>query len=98
MNQVAQDVISDDRFVEKFDPRDEQVGIEKARRHDLKNVWTVVDADGALYALAGYHCVNRTGQYIITSKPWQTGLETVLLDCGCDVDEMGCEACACIPL
>jgi len=41
-----------------------------------KRVWTVVDADGELYIIAGFHFVNRMG-YIITEKEWVTGEEEV---------------------
>lgn len=35
------------------------------------HVWTVVDGDdGGMYALAGFHVVNRVG-YLLTERPWQ---------------------------
>lgn len=98
MNQANLDeVMSLDVFQDTFDPLENWVSLEEAKRHDPKNVWTVLDCDGALYASAGFRFVNRIGDYIVTRKPWQTGIEDVLLDCGCDVDEEDCEACACIP-
>lgn len=97
MSLAGHNVMSDDEFLSRFNPADTWVGSEVANKHEEKKVWTVVDVDGALYALAGYHFVNRTGSYVVTEKPWQTGMETVLLACGCDVDELCQEACPCIP-
>lgn len=43
--------------------------------HPIQHVWTIVDADDDnLYALAGYHVVNRVG-YIVTEVPWEHGDE-----------------------
>jgi hypothetical protein len=41
-----------------------------------KRVWTVVDVDGELCIIAGFHFVNRFG-YIITEKEWVSGGEEV---------------------
>ena len=36
-----------------------------------RHVWTVIDGEGSkLYAVAGWHYVNRLG-YIITELPWE---------------------------
>lgn len=52
-----------------------------SRGFDVFHVWTIVDAgcdeDGNLYASPGAHLVNRLG-YIVTEKPWETGLEDAI--------------------
>lgn len=35
----------------------------------IERVWTIVDTEGDLYALPGYHRVNRIG-YVVTEVPW----------------------------
>jgi hypothetical protein len=35
-------------------------------------IWTIVDCDGGLYAIVGYHHVNRFG-YLLTTVPWKEG-------------------------
>ena len=40
-------------------------------------MWTIVEGgsdDESLYAAAGFHKVNETG-FVVTEKPWVTGLE-----------------------
>lgn len=37
-------------------------------------VWSVVDCDGKLYVVAGYHVVNWL-YYVVTMKPWRKGDE-----------------------
>lgn len=39
-----------------------------------EHIWTIVDAEGNLYAAPGFHRVNRIG-YVVTEKPWVTGNE-----------------------
>lgn len=36
---------------------------------DPDKIWTLVDADGKLYIIPGYHYVNRM-DYIVTKIPW----------------------------
>lgn len=43
---------------------------------DSKHVWTLVDADGSLYAVSGWHLVNRAG-YILTEEAWTEETEAV---------------------
>ena len=87
MSQVEFQTISDDDFVEIYKPidvngegdqiiqTDKEAGAEAAKRGLSDNhIWTIVDADGNLYAAAGYHRVNRIG-YVLTEKPWVTGNE-----------------------
>ncbi len=78
-------------WAERFQPLDEQVDLATARTHDPHRVWTVLDCDGSLYAAAGEHYVNRTGEYIITQQPWVTGDEVVVLFCDCE--EPDCPHC-----
>ena len=39
---------------------------------DPHHVWTLLDCDGKLYLVNGYHIVNRLN-YVITSQPWGEG-------------------------
>lgn len=43
---------------------------------DSKHLWTIVDAEGNLYALTGVHRVNRFG-YIVTKEAWTEEIEAV---------------------
>jgi hypothetical protein len=52
--------------------RDGHDGIEPDSRH----LWTIVDADGSLYAVSGLHYVNRIG-YLVTEEPWTEDTEAV---------------------
>lgn len=42
---------------------------EYVRRHSEDRIWTVVDAEGDLVMLSGWHVVNRVG-FFITERPW----------------------------
>jgi hypothetical protein len=61
--------------------RDDYKGIDP----DSKNLWTIVDADGSLYAVTGVHRVNRFG-YLVTEEPWTEDIEAVWHLCS-DEDE-----------
>ncbi|MCB5280581.1 hypothetical protein [Arthrobacter sp. ES1] len=50
---------------------------------DSKNLWTIVDADGSLYAVTGAHRVNRFG-YIVTEEAWTEDIEAVWHLCSDD--------------
>lgn len=43
---------------------------------DSKHLWTIIDADGNLYAVTGRHFVNRLG-YIVTEEAWTEEIEAV---------------------
>lgn len=43
---------------------------------DSKHLWTIVDADGSLYAVSGVQYVNRLG-YIVTEEAWDEETEAV---------------------
>ncbi len=45
--------------------------VDYVSKQNIKNVWTIVEADGDLYALPGSHFVNRFG-YFITGKEWES--------------------------
>lgn len=78
---AAGDTMPEDYFEEHYRPlpapngTDTTVDLDTAKTVDEKRVWTIVDAEGNLYAAAGFHRVNRTGDYVITERPWSTGLE-----------------------
>jgi hypothetical protein len=41
-----------------------------------KQLWTIVEAEGSLYAVSGWHFVNRIG-YILTEEAWDQETEAV---------------------
>ena len=73
---------SEDAFMDTFIPIGVDGGEELMHTFDQtrgvnpRHVWTVVTGDDSdnLYAVPGYHVVNRKG-YLITEKPWVTGDE-----------------------
>lgn len=59
--------------------------MEKVKQADPTHVWTMLDCDGNIYIVAGYHFVNRMG-YFITQKPY-TELFEEYLDTACSDDD-----------
>jgi hypothetical protein len=53
---------------------------------DPKHLWTIVDADGSLYAVSGWHFVNRIG-YILTEEAWTEETEAVWCEFSDDDEE-----------
>lgn len=47
---------------------------EYVKKQNIKNVWTVIEEDGELYVIPGFHIVNRFG-YLITEKKWKSKRE-----------------------
>lgn len=43
---------------------------------DSKHLWTIIDADGNLYAVSGVHRINRLG-YVVTEEAWTEEIEAV---------------------
>lgn len=43
---------------------------------DSKHLWTILDAEGSLYAVTGLHYVNRIG-YLLTEEAWDQEIEAV---------------------
>jgi len=43
---------------------------------DSKHLWTIIDAEGNLYAVSGAHYINRVG-YIVTKEAWTEEIEAV---------------------
>lgn len=78
----------------EYRPAEGWIELAEAKTHPLNNVWTIVEADGVLVAMAGFQVVNRIGEYVVTEKPWVTGGEEVVLECGCAREFGGCDACA----
>lgn len=95
MSAVALPVVEipTERWFDDYQPGEGWVSFAEAQGHDHQHVWTIVEADGALAALAGFRYVNRTGDYAITKRPWVTGGEEVILFCGCEVEFGACELC-----
>lgn len=61
-------------FEKRYDPKikpDDSMLFEWDDVKDLDEeyVWTVVEAEGKMYAMPGFHMVNRMG-YVIGQKPW----------------------------
>ncbi|MDP9904744.1 hypothetical protein [Arthrobacter bambusae] len=87
MQQLTEDEF-DARFTVVPDPvtgddtRPFDQGLDKTSRH----LWTIVDADGDLYALTGWHYVNRVG-YLITEQTWEEEIEAKWFLCNSDEDE-----------
>ena len=53
--------------------------IKEIAKKSPKHIWTLVDGEGPrIYALAGFHAVNRLG-YMVTEIPWVTGDEDFLI-------------------
>ncbi|MFJ2662530.1 hypothetical protein [Arthrobacter koreensis] len=76
MKQLTQDQF-EDQFTVVDGPdgesiRDDYDGIAA----DSKHLWTIVDADGSLYAVSGVQYVNRLG-YIVTEEAWDEETEAV---------------------
>jgi hypothetical protein len=57
---------------------------------DSNNLWTIVDADGSLYAVTGVHFVNRFG-YLVTEEPWTEDIEAVWHLCTDDDEDTDVE-------
>jgi hypothetical protein len=62
--------------------RNDYEGIDR----DSKRLWTIVDADGSLYAVSGVHFVNRFG-YIVTEEAWTEDIEAVWHLCSDDDED-----------
>lgn len=69
------------------DVRPSEHGLDKNSDH----LWTVVDADGDLYAVSGWHYVNRIG-YVITEQAWDDEIEAEWFLGSCDNDDEAQEA------
>tara|TARA_R110002051_G_scaffold142245_2_gene215450 strand:+ start:983 stop:1288 length:306 start_codon:yes stop_codon:yes gene_type:complete len=46
--------------------------LDYVKKHDTKFIWTLVEVDGNLYIIQGFHWVNRMN-YLIASKPYVKG-------------------------
>jgi len=67
---------TDHEFDDLFNPLERESDGEIVRDfadvkdEDARRVWTIVDGEGGgMYALPGFHVVNRVG-YVLTEKPW----------------------------
>ena len=48
--------------------------LERIMGTNSQQVWTLVDCDGKLVIVAGYHLVNRMN-YLVTKNQWRDGTE-----------------------
>lgn len=71
--------ITEQEFYDLYKPDDIWLSAVQAEKFPKERVWTVIECDGRLYASAGWHYVNRLGDYVITEVPWVSGLETAEL-------------------
>ena len=66
--------ISSDDFDDHYDPQMSPSGDltwldSEITGVPIERVWTLVEAEGNIYAVAGIHFVNRLG-YVVTAEPW----------------------------
>lgn len=87
MHQLTEDefdtlftVVPDPATGEDVRPSDQ--GPDRTSRH----LWTIVDADGDLHALTGWHYVNRVG-YLLTKEAWEEETEAAWFVGNPDEDE-----------
>ena len=68
-NSLAPDSSFDGCLIETYGAEYELV--RKQCKKDTTKLWTIIDGEGRdLYAVAGFHFVNRLG-YIITERSWE---------------------------
>ena len=61
----------DDKYGPIMGPDDSGIWeYEDAKTKPTEHVWTVVEVDGDLYVIPGWHVVNRIG-YNVTEQPWE---------------------------
>lgn len=73
--------LTEDQFDAQFTVVDGTDGESVRNNHDgiafdSKHLWTILDADGSLYAVTGLHYVNRLG-YLVTKEAWDEEIEAV---------------------
>ena len=66
------------RTLETFGPDEAQ-----SRQIPERHIWTIVETDGDLYAVPGWHYVNRF-LYYVSHHPWQSRDEEYLYHEGSD--------------
>jgi hypothetical protein len=76
---MSNQTISEHCFRDEWGAKASETGdlftFDEVKDTDKHRVWTVVEGeDDSWYALPGYHVVNKLG-YVLTDKPWSTGLE-----------------------
>jgi hypothetical protein len=54
---------------------------------DSKHLWTIVEAESSLYAISGWHFVNRIG-YILAEEAWDEETEAVWYEASDDEDDV----------
>ena len=72
MNQVI--TISEDHWINAYIPITHSPIDLVNDMIPARHVWTLVETDGKLYILNGYHVVNKIG-YHITEETWKPGQE-----------------------
>ena len=83
--------LTEDEFDDQFTPIEDANG-DSVRPvigdidPDSSKLWTIVDCDGALYALSGLHRVNRVG-YLLTEEAWTEFTEAVWFPASEDDDD-----------
>lgn len=82
---MIDEIISEGDFVDVWGAVAQESGdlffYEQIKDQDCHKVWTITETgsweDGSWYAQAGFHVVNAMG-YVLTEKPWVTGLEQAI--------------------
>lgn len=70
-----------DEFYDQYQPIENELGdegflfetygveLEYVQKVPNNTVWTLVEVDGVLYLIPGFHVVNRLN-YLVTKEPW----------------------------
>lgn len=53
--------------------------VEYLKKIPNNRIWTIIDEDGEMFIIAGYHFVNRLG-YLVTKEEWSDCWENYLVD------------------
>ena len=67
--------LTEDEFEERYDTIMSRDGsgiweFDQIKSRPTERVWSVVEVDGDLYAIPGWHVVNVIG-YCLTRRPWE---------------------------
>ena len=68
--------ITDDQWLEEFEPTTDEMLIDFPTGYPPERVWTVLDCDGVQIISAGLFLVNRVGWYV-TKKEHSFNIEVV---------------------
>lgn len=72
LNHHQPDAPLDGRMFETFGEEHKTVQASASNR-----IWTLIETDGEMYIVSGWHFVNRLG-YFVTEKPWSQEIHVEL--------------------